>query len=216
MRKKIKGFTLAEVLIALSAVAILAALVLPGVVKDAQNKAMISLLQGTISNLNDVMQSEITNKNAKVLSDTSFGTKEFFEKMDAVQIETTNPESLFASSYTLIGGNTSSVSGSNISAKLKNGVVIGIILGKDNEVARHHIIVDVNGQKGPNILGVDYFYMSVANKTTRSGSIYNASIGDIGCMSWGDNYVNECINSGEKSCYCALLQSGFDPKYLEK
>ena len=45
------GFTLSEVLITLAVVGTLAVMVLPGLIKDANNKAMVTLLQSTLSNI---------------------------------------------------------------------------------------------------------------------------------------------------------------------
>ena len=54
---KIKsGFTLSEVLITLTVVGVLAALVIPGLIKDTTNRAMISSLQGTVGNITNAVQ----------------------------------------------------------------------------------------------------------------------------------------------------------------
>ena len=67
---KYNGFTLPEVLITLTVVGALAALVLPGLIKDLNNKANMALLQGTVANISDTVQQEILQKNAKNIWDT--------------------------------------------------------------------------------------------------------------------------------------------------
>ena len=55
------GFTLSEVLITLAVVGTLAVMVLPGLIKDANNKAMVTLLQSTLSNISSAIQTEVVN-----------------------------------------------------------------------------------------------------------------------------------------------------------
>ena len=62
---KRNGFTLPEVLITLTIVGALAALVLPGVIKNAQMRANMALLQSTVVNLSDVVQQELIIKHEK-------------------------------------------------------------------------------------------------------------------------------------------------------
>ena len=49
------GFTLSEVLVTLAVVGTLAILVLPGLIKDTNNKAMMSNLQSAVSTLNNAV-----------------------------------------------------------------------------------------------------------------------------------------------------------------
>ncbi len=56
---KKNGFTLSEMLITLSVVGLLGVLVLPGLIKDTTSKASITLLQSTVSSINDAVQNEI-------------------------------------------------------------------------------------------------------------------------------------------------------------
>lgn len=53
------GFTLSEMLIALSVVGVLAILVLPGVIKDSIGKANMALLQSSVGIINDTVQNEM-------------------------------------------------------------------------------------------------------------------------------------------------------------
>ncbi len=64
------GFTLSEVLITLAVVGTLAVMVIPGLIKDASNKAMVALLQSTISNISSAIQTEVVNTRTSNLDDT--------------------------------------------------------------------------------------------------------------------------------------------------
>lgn len=78
------GFTLSEVLITLTIVGVLALLIVPGLIKDVNNKAMMSLLQGTVTNINDIVQTELVNTRARKLSDTDIynNPRKFLERLD--------------------------------------------------------------------------------------------------------------------------------------
>ena len=56
---KHKAFTLSEVLITLAVVGTLAALVVPGLIKDYNSKANMAMLQNMVANLQSAVQTEI-------------------------------------------------------------------------------------------------------------------------------------------------------------
>ena len=95
---KIKsGFTLSEVLITLTVVGVLAALVIPGLIKDTTNRAMISSLQGTVGNITNAVQNELVRTGAKDITSTDIYLKpnEFLKNLNAIR--TAKDGSLFPS-----------------------------------------------------------------------------------------------------------------------
>jgi prepilin-type N-terminal cleavage/methylation domain-containing protein len=54
------GFTLAEVLIAVTIVGVIAVLTIPSLLKNSQEKARMTLLKGTVANLSNAVQAEMT------------------------------------------------------------------------------------------------------------------------------------------------------------
>ena len=203
-----KGFTLSEALITLSIVGILAVIILPGLIKDSMNRAMVSSLKGVITNLNDAINTELVNKRALTLKDTDFykDPNKFLRTLDAIKIVSNN--SLFASSYKTISGNSSNTAAMDASATLKNGATLGII---KNNTGNSQIYIDTNGQKGPNIFGLDCFVVTIV---TQNDTAKGDHAGDIGCTTAESSSISSCKSDGT-TCYCALERSGFDYKYLE-
>lgn len=202
------GFTLSEVLITLSIVGVLAAIVLPGLIKDTMNRSRISALKSTIANINDAINSALVEKRVMTLNETDFylNPVKFLKSLEAK--ETAEDNSLFESSYKTIQGSATDTSTMDASGVLKNGVTIGI---KKGDATRSYMYVDTNGKKGPNIHGIDYFVMAVTNKNSLGSG---AHAGDIGCVSGSTTSLETCKTSGG-SCFCVLERSGFDYKYLD-
>ena len=88
---KKNGFTLSEMLITLSVVGLLGVLILPGLIKDTTSKASITLLQSTVSNINDAVQNEIIRTRATNLVNTYIfsDTEKFLKSLDTAEIFTT-------------------------------------------------------------------------------------------------------------------------------
>lgn len=209
-----KGFTLSETLITLSIVGILAVLVIPGLIKDSINRAMVSTLKSTVANLNDAIENEIINKRALNMEDTDLykAPDKFLKNFDISEIAINNKaNSLFAGSYKTISGNSSNITKMKASATLKNGVVIGIPESYDPESKSRGIYIDTNGKKGPNIYGVDCFIVYIINKSDTAKGFH---AGDVGCATLYSTRIEACKTTGA-NCYCALERTGFDPKYLE-
>jgi prepilin-type N-terminal cleavage/methylation domain-containing protein len=59
-----KGFTLAEVLITLSVVAVVALMTVPSIIKNYKYKTYAATLKQTIAQLNDAVQTSMLDENA--------------------------------------------------------------------------------------------------------------------------------------------------------
>lgn len=221
------GFTLPEVLITLAIVGALAALVLPGLIKDTQAKAMMSLLQGTVGNLNDAVQTELTRSGATNIKDTLMysNPKKFLTDSFDVKTECTANANTVCSgpqSYRNLSGGTSGV-GKNVPVLLKNGVAIDLIPDCENDDNSILVSIDLNGGKEPNIVGVDLFYLFISGKTDIDNGVH---MGDVrGFLQKGigqdaltvDNATlkTKCISGWGSPCYLLVERSGFDPNYLD-
>lgn len=231
MIKMKNGFTLSEVLITLTVVGVLAALVIPGLIKDTTNRAMIASLQGTVGNLTNAVQNELVRTGSKDISTTDIYLKpdEFLKNLNAIR--TAKDGSLFPSvQYTNYNKGAFTANSCKASAMLKNGVRIchvdndGPAYGKDmtNSKVWQQYLIDVNGPDGPNVSGLDLFGVVVYNTDTM-----NSHVGDVGGI-YLDYIPSEeaekhdakkCKSNASSTsafnCYLLLEQSGFDPKYLE-
>lgn len=227
---KIKsGFTLSEVLITLTVVGVLAALVIPGLIKDTTNRAMISSLQGTVGNITNAVQNELVRTGAKDITSTDIYLKpnEFLKNLNAIR--TAKDGSLFPSEqYTNYNKGVFTANSCKASAILENGVRVcqttndrPADAADPEKVYWQQYLIDVNGPDGPNVSGLDLFGIVVYNTDTM-----NSHVGDVGGIyqsssnnSEDDKNKNTCKSNASSTsafnCYLLLEQSGFDPKYLE-
>ena len=83
---KHKAFTLSEVLITLAVVGTLAALVVPGLIKDYNSKANMAMLQNMVANLQSAVQTELTKEGATDLDATNIkqDPEQFFRTLDVI------------------------------------------------------------------------------------------------------------------------------------
>lgn len=210
------GFTLSETLITLTIVGIVAILVVPGLIKDTTDKARITLLQSTVSNLNNMVQNELVRSGSKSLANTRIvkNPEDFLNSADS-----TGNENCFAPSYEGVDmGYYTDFPDLDAIANLKNGVCIG--LGPiENDPNSKMISIDINGKNEPNKLGIDYFELKIEGITDYTTGQHVGDVGSFTTNLSNEDLINDCKNvewdSGARSCYILLEQSGFDPHYLD-
>ncbi len=212
------GFTLSEVLITLSIVGVIAALVVPGVIKDINNKAMMSLLQGTVTNINDAVQTEISVKKISSLEDTDIcrNTMNFLNKLDVAK-----EGDAFATKYTTLRGEDhGNAAGVPYQVQLKNGVSVGLI-HKYYNLDSSIVVIDLNGPKEPNIIGVDYFTLELQWKNDETQNTHLGNLGGYQKRSKLNSddpakLKDSCIKGESDDCYSLIELSGFNPNYLNE
>jgi len=214
--RKSKAFTLSETLITLTVVGVLAALVIPGLIKDSTNRAMIALLQSTVSNIDANIQTELSKTHSSDMqySKVFKNPQSFLNDLDAAK--TVEDNSLFASGYrTMDSAEAVETPTMTASAILKNGAVIGVTNTEEDEesetAASVRFYVDANGPKEPNIWGVDMFELAMIMRSDLSKGEH---VGDLGCGSVTEDVTLASCKSGGTTCYCLLERSGFDSNYL--
>lgn len=220
------AFTLSEVLITLAIVGILAMIVLPGLIKDSNNRAMMSNLQSTIANVTNAVQNEIVRTGAKDLADTNLykDPEEFLKTLDPVKTEGNAPLIYYPDGgYKAVSGTyQTGIAGGNYNASaiLKNGVALAIVTrtanGKKYTGAKDVVMIsmDLNGKNDPNIIGVDMFEMELARLSDTDNGIH---MGDP--VEYSDNKATtrtDCLNGTPLACYDLVVLSGFNPNYLEE
>lgn len=221
------GFTLSEVLIALSIAGVLAMLVLPGLIKDTNNKAMMSAFQSTLANVTSAIQNELVRTGAKDLADTNIyqNPVEFLNSLDPVKVEGKHEIIYFPTGgYKAISGAyQAGIAGSayNASAILKNGVGLAILTDGRNAGGPKHtgtpvalISIDLNGAKEPNIIGVDMFEIEIAKVSDLNSGVH---IGDL--IDYSDDkqeVINKCKQGTPLACTDLVILSGYNPNYLEE
>ncbi len=180
--KRKSAFTLAEILVVLAIIGIVATLTLPGLLMSYRDKTYISQLQRTynlISNaaaaqmleddVDDLSKSTITTangvgdfikKNLKVSNDCSYGNEKdycfadkYFNFEKAATTKTISKVSEL-SKYNKFSKNTRCF-------LLNTGATICMQPMNENKQGYAGIIIDTNGQAGPNVNGLDLFRMSM-------------------------------------------------------
>lgn len=184
MNKPQKAFTLSEVMLVLSVIGVIAALTIPGIMQNTQNKQAVTRIKRIYSLLNQAYTNNVATyesaENYSLLSNEDY-LNAFVSKMNVIKncgnnsgCWYTNPIKGMDGSTVFSDFNTSGYTWGK--AILADGSVISG--GSWNDNCNHtdatipelqnsvcgHIMVDINGQTGPNTLGRDVFRFYVTKK----------------------------------------------------
>jgi len=173
MREFKKGFTLAEVLITLLIIGVIASIVVPGIISNTNEAEHTAGLKKTYADLSNAIKMIQANNGGSV----NFGDLrgDFCSVMSCIKIDTNVNTFGSATNYKWYkGGNLTSWAGnsdSNPSAVLNNGSFVTFITGDYPACGGYGvnecgwIYTDLNGKKGPNMFGKDLnrFWISRPN-----------------------------------------------------
>ena len=210
------GFTLAEVLITLGIIGVVAALTIPSLIKDYQKKQTVVQLRKVYSDLQNAHKlAEVDNGPA---SDWNYPTQrcdeydciaQFVEQyylpyfQGAKIVKTSDMPDyimLAGSNATLLYGNL------KLYLILNNGVILSFFVNTPNGYI--WLFADINGQKGPNKVGKDIFVFDAYNfygmgyKLKFWGAKYSTDDILIGASDYGCRKDN---NDMYKNFYCGHL-----------
>jgi len=166
-----KGFTLAEVLITLAIIGVVSALTVPGLMNSYQKQTYVTQLHKVYNEMSQALTQYKTDRNALNLKEAGLtsdaNVQSFIEtyfkvvnKCDTV----TSPCFANVSEYkNLAGTSATSVISANVkSYVLASGAAIRPLLNIEGDKLIN-LGVDINGAKGPNILGRDLFFFGIYN-----------------------------------------------------
>lgn len=232
------AFTLSEILVTLSIVGVVAILTVPNITKNIYTKTDIATLQSTLKNLGDSVKAMMVNERVTRISDSSLATygqnllEGFYNKFLKVTKICEDSTDCFASEYKTIDGesvnfiyeiNHSLEHDFNKPAVLPSGAALVYVTDRDPIVTDREsfidgdgnffnvFIVDINGNKSPNIIGVDMFSFGMNSR------------GEIGYFAVlpvdidGRNDLRAVCRSGEDlglSCAYILQTDNWDPKVI--
>ncbi len=199
------GFTLAEVLITLAIIGVVAALTIPVIIKNTNNKEghvkwktaysnithATMLLNADLGNLDRSNSETLRDSYAKVLKN----------------IKTATFYNLAASKYFFYNNKSKNWVPDNAPAMaLPNGAVLGFYSNPscsdvwgDLTGICGYIMTDVNGSRGPNMMGKDFFYVHLIKKN-----------GNFNIEPWGVNDHRPCDSTssdGGSGCAAYVLQN---------
>lgn len=229
---KFLGFSLAEMLIALAIVAIIAAITVPNIIASYQRQTFLTMLQKNYRELKDnllILQSENYNKTfyqsllslqGRSVANTAgkffIGDTNNDPYYNIIKDCETTAQPCFAASYSNITGNTTQAFSCNngYNVILKSGTAMCIVPADGGQPAKVHI--DVNGQDNPNIGGRDMFTFyiyddySIDDKDITPDKIKN----DTAETARNDLFTASCLSStiGE-GCFGKILNDNWKMNY---
>lgn len=238
------GFTLAEVLVTLGIIGVVAALTMPTLVSNHQKKVYATQLHKVYNEFSNAIDSYVNSRNAVDIYEAGFGKSKNdapnggdFQKnflhtyFKVVKDCDGNLTPCFASQYKGLNGKVSQVNSNILGNKvvLSSGAAVALWVDKgsedsDGDFSVAEIYVDVNGQKGPNILGRDLFRMYLYNK----GSVLDDYEVDAVCRETGNcsgqgsnaidkrlqNFNDFCAKGDDPDgCFGRLLNDNWEMKY---
>ena len=176
--KPLKAFTMAEVLITLGVIGIVACMTMPGVIKNYRKKVTVERLKQTYSMMQQAVRlSEVQNGSsedwilpAHASSGDTNATETFVKMYYEPYLQTIHREKLASSGapydyyyYTNDGQKVKNDGHTHYSIALINGVYLHFNANYD---ATKYITlrIDINGTQNPNTIGIDTFYMHVYPK----------------------------------------------------
>lgn len=228
-----KGFTLAEVLITLGIVGIVAVLTIPGVMKNYQNRMFTSQLQKVYSQISDATQAVMNDEHLDDFQETSVSR---LSAMNSTTGEYTQGPAYFLDNYFKVsrkncgkGGDKTCAKGKSDTSVYKtlNNTAIGgtdsycvqLVSGATLCAAYNQankcttIAVDVNGLAQPNIAGRDVFSLDIH----RNGSLSDYG---SGCSDTSSGAAaSECgtkavdIHTAPSGCLSNIIEAGWKMEY---
>lgn len=170
-----KAFTLAEVLITLGIIGVVAALTLPSVVQNYQKRSLEVATQKFYSVMSQAIKQYMADEGVDDLRQSSLSTTdddsdeiviakndEFFKKYLKAQI---CEDDCFADSYKTQAGEISYAIGKSADFDIKGRYLLPDGMVVKSVISRYYgpgdLLVDVNGCKGPNKIGYDLWSMSI-------------------------------------------------------
>ena len=211
-----KGFTLTELLLALTIVGVLAVLTVPILMNNIQNKLFATQIKNFSAEIEQLAQDQLIVHKTRDLMDTDFGepskllTGGHFSiskicpankaKIDCWKLTATGKDKV---TYKFINGQIKTSFREAMTVVLKNGLMLRYDFGESGFPC---LYVDVNGNDKPNIVGRDLFVFSLDSK----GHIPNGS------TTYSDN-INKCKKTNNSStaiyCYYALVDNNWKMDY---
>ena len=207
--KKAYGFTLAEVLITLGVIGVVAALTIPQLVQDYREKASVAQLKKTYSILEqawrrisadygNVNDWGLSSGDEDILIDRISPYFNTIKVCHSQELEECIPNVMYLSSIDTNYANWIALAATGTkraAMKLSDGSVIMLQLRFPNEVASDgmalQMYVDLNGEAKPNKLGDDFFYFFSA----RNGDLYPG--GHLALSEDKDlRFKNACLKAG--------------------
>ena len=243
INKRTSGFTLAEVLITLAIIGVVAAMTLPTLIQNQQKRSLEVATQKFYSNMSQAVKKYMADEGVDDLRNSplefSWDENLSYEENDAnaeraqkacedfvqkyLKVATTCKEKCFADSYTRLDGEKygdfNPLYAESKIFILSDGTVLNLY-GRYYDYGLIEVTVDINGRKGPNKIGYDFWSMDI---------FYDGSIDESG-LTPECKKENKCYNTNSPTeerefrfdicknwqyggCFGHFLENGFKFDY---
>lgn len=212
------GFTLAEVLITLSIIAVVSILTIPSVVKNYRYKSYAAAAQKTYAQITDAINTIMTEEmESSSFYRTTAGVKNsctagketgacyFLRNYFKVNNDCTSSAlntKCTAKEYKSINGANAGVPFGSHCIQNSNGATICMTLNTTNGVAS--LFIDVNGPAQPNITGLDVYVASIDGTT---GELKDWSLNSDTCNTKSSSYGH--VADYASGCLYKLMKNGW-------
>lgn len=236
--KQEQAFTLAEVLITLGIIGVVAALTLPSLINRTKNRELHTAFLKTFSELNQVAQKYYADM-GETVTDTSFATQsnladeimtKYYKgstKITSNGMGTDDGNGNFLAFYSIrtlsgkaysggansLGKNSSFICDNSPFYQTASGALFIFNDKAETETQNGPVVcVDINGKKGPNRYGMDYFLFAFTKdgKVVPMGDTNQTSIGTVATNGSAGNFFkigsHNCLNNVDdisKNTSCA-------------
>ena len=215
------GFSLAEVLITLGVIGVVAALTLPSVIYNYKKQSTVAKLQKAYSVINQAFkQSEVDNESSEFWDDPFVtGSQSYFEKYYKPYLKgakqcfsyqecgymSRTPFAFRDGSLCTASMDSTSLKRHRFAFYLPDGTFYWFLtkVGEVNLVPSETIYIDINGSKRPNVFGKDIFvFQRVAGKgILPDGYNYAKTTVDSNCVKSGSYCASKIMRDGWKITY---------------
>ncbi len=227
------AFTLAEVLVTLGIIGVVSAMTVPSLMQNYQRQSYVTQLHKVYNEFSQAFMSQVNDRNALNLKEAGMYVSDdytfestFLKKYLKVVNDckdTTTP--CFASDYKTMSGKSVPLGDCGYSVTLASGASVCMLVdGIDSNTVTDDfagtLLVDINGQKGPNIWGRDLFNLYIfadgaiddyyVNIDCRLNN--NCDQGDNATELRDFNYTNYCNTSGD-GCFGKILNDNWQMTY---
>ena len=228
---KKRGFTLAEILISMALIGVIASLTLPTFVANSRNRANAAKLASTVNAVETALQAMMAAEAEDDFSRTTWGQDleaaslgEFLKlNGSGDDMEDVNYPANF--NYLTISGRVSGPTDVASTYITKNGAVLfvrdDIIRAQDINLVRNlggsvtsanlYLGIDVNGPAAPNVWGRDAFMFMIGN----DGMLYPAGSLNYSIVTLGNANGLWNVNNGAFGCINNTFTSGCTARLIE-
>lgn len=215
------GFTLAEVLITLGVIGVVATLTLPNVMASYAKRSQVAQLQRSVNAVTNAAQNYLLENNSDSLDNVIFDGDKFISEflgaahsgglgsaMPEYYRSVSNPD-IYECAYTVLGDYNKP---SYACGKLDTGATVCVSYNTQSDGNRA-LVIDVNAKAGPNVYGRDLFTMGLNPKgkvvaaagvgSSSSGSGYEYGFGGSGggCLDDASNCFGQIVHDGWQMNY---------------